>query len=116
MIFLKKDSKKKTYLAESVEAESSGVNDGDDSSPFDGADAADYDDDSDYEIDFYQELSNGTLVFKIIDDDQEHAGHVVVSSKGTVSIIESSSFYVFDDADIQYLKTQAQKFYDALKL
>lgn len=69
-------------------------------------------DDYDCEIVFDKELSNGTLVFNIIDDDYDPAGHVIVSSGGTIKIIEST-FYDLDKNERNYLENQAKKFYDA---
>lgn len=107
MGFFKKDSEEKTYFSEAVS------NDGDDSSPFHGDDNDD-NDNCYFEIDFFKELSNGALVFKLIDDDDEQAGHVVVSSKGTATIIENTLSYNLDDDDRECLKAQAEKFYNAM--
>lgn len=68
---------------------------------------------SNFEIDFDKELSNGALVFNIVDDEHQHFGHVVVSPNGTVTNIKSTAFDDFNDTDENYLNQQAKKFYDA---
>lgn len=68
----------------------------------------------DFEIDFREELSDGTLVFDIVDSDFEKAGHVVSPAKATdreeIQIIESTFYEAFTKADCNHLKDQVLKF------
>ena len=67
------------------------------------------DDEIYFEIDFVQELSDGAMVFKIIDTEFCVAGHIVVSSKSKVTLIKSD-FYEYTEEDEKYLNSQVQKF------
>ena len=55
----------------------------------------------DFEINFLEELSDGTLVFDIVDSDFDKAGHVISPAKAT------------DREEIQIIKST---FYDAFTL
>lgn len=80
----------------------------------DGSKDDEYDyDDVDFEIDFFKELSNGALIFKIIDDNFDPAGHIVLSASGSVTIIESG-FHEYDEEDKSYLKQQVEIFRSSL--
>ena len=72
------------------------------------------DDEADFEIDFREELSDGTLVFDIVDSDFDKAGHVVCPAKATdkeeIQIIESIFYDAFTQADCNHLKDQVLKF------
>ena len=67
---------------------------------------------SDFDIDFFEELSTGALVFKIIDCDNNFAGHVIAHDSD-IKILESS-FYNFTTADRDYLEQRAREFWNAL--
>ncbi len=69
----------------------------------------DYSKDPDYEIVFWKELSNGTLIFQIIDDDADPAGHVIATSSNQIEILESG-FYEYDDEDLSYIRNKAKEF------
>lgn len=66
-----------------------------------------------FEIDFLKELSTGAIIFKIIDFYNNTAGYVIVCSSH-IKIIESG-FYDFSTADRDYLRKQAQIFWDAVE-
>lgn len=71
------------------------------------------DSDCNFEIDFFKELSTGALIFKIIDYNNNIAGHVIVCTSH-IKILESG-FYDFSTADRDYLRKQAQKFWNAVE-
>ena len=67
---------------------------------------------SNLDLVFLKELSNGSLIFKIIDYEYNPAGHVVVTRKFDITIIKSG-LYTFDKADREHLINQAELFYKA---
>lgn len=69
----------------------------------------DYDEDPDFEIVFWKELSNGILVFQIIDDDYDPAGHIIATDSENIEILESG-FCDFEDEDYDYLRRKVRKF------
>ena len=69
----------------------------------------DCDEDSDFEIVFWKELSNGVLIFFIIDDDYDPAGHIIVTNSEDIEILESG-FYEFEDEDRNYLRRRVREF------
>lgn len=66
-----------------------------------------------FEIDFFYELSTGALIFKILDCNNNPAGHVIACDSH-IKIIESG-FYDFTNADRDYLRKQAQEFLNAVE-
>lgn len=72
-----------------------------------------YEDDysPDYEIAFSKQLSNGSLIFTIVDDNE--AGYVIVNKEAIVTPLPSG-FYNFDEDDIAYLKRKATAFFEAI--
>ena len=67
---------------------------------------------SNLDLVFLEELSNGSLIFKIIDYEYNPAGHVVVTPKLDIAIIKSG-VYTFDKVDREHLTKQAELFYRA---
>lgn len=67
-----------------------------------------------FEIYFVAELSDGTLVFDILDSNSNKAGHVVSPAKATdrekIQIIESIFYEEFTKADRDHLKDHVLKF------
>ena len=81
----------------------------------DDKDEADDTEGYDCGIKFVKELSNGSLVFLIVDDDYDCAGgYVVVSPSGIPTIIKDD-FYEFTDKDCEYIKSLATAFFEATK-
>lgn len=64
------------------------------------------------DIEFFKELSTGALIFKIIDCDNEFAGHVIAHDSD-IKILKSC-FYDFTTNDKDYLKKRAREFLDAV--
>lgn len=75
------------------------------------------DDDYDIGIKFKKQLSNGSLIFLIVDDDFDWLGsYVVVSPTGIVNIVDNEFEYNNDDLNdiiCERLKEKAKSFYDA---
>ena len=69
----------------------------------------------DFGIKFIKELSNGSLVFLIVDNDYDHAGgYVIVSSSGIPTVIKDD-FYEIADRDCEYIASLAKNFFEATK-
>lgn len=86
---------------------------------FDSKDVDDIEaDDTEYydsSIQFDEELSNGSLVFLIVDDDYNHAGgYVVVSPSGIPTVIDDD-FYEMTDRDREHLESLAKAFFEATR-
>lgn len=75
----------------------------------------DYGYDPCFEIVFWKELSNNTIIFQIIDDDYDPAGHIVVTKSGETEILESG-LCNFDDEDRDYLRQRVKRFCEAAKI
>ena len=87
----------------------------------------DYDDDEEDEeceedeedfgdIKFLKELSNGALIFRIVDEDYDPAGgYVIVSPSGNIEIIKDNFFDALGDKEKKYLETQALTFWHATR-
>ena len=66
-------------------------------------------------IKFKKELTNGSLVFLIVDEDYDHAGgYVVVSPSGIPTVIKDD-FYEIDDENCKYISSLARDFFQATK-
>lgn len=71
--------------------------------------------DYDFGIKFKKELSNGSLIFLIVDDDYDPAGgYVVVSPSGIPTVIKDD-FYEIDDRNCEYIAGLAKEFFEATK-
>lgn len=58
---------------------------------------------------FWKELSNGALVFQIIDDDYNPAGHIIVFSSTEFEILPDG-FHNFKKEDIENLEKELKEF------
>ena len=73
------------------------------------------DEDYEYGIKFKKELSNGSLIFLIVDDDYDHAGgYVVVSPSGTPTVIKDN-FDNIEDSECNHLESLAKAFFEATR-
>ncbi len=66
-----------------------------------------------YDIRFNDELSNGALILNIIDEDDDVAGHITVSSTKIITVFPSE-FWDFSEEDKEYLKEKATRFANSL--
>lgn len=67
-------------------------------------------------IKFKEQLSNGALIFLIVDDDYDWiGGYVVVSPSGIARLVKNDieDLGDLDDKDDNYLKKTAEAFYKA---
>lgn len=65
-----------------------------------------------FDLEFFKELSTGALIFKIIDYDNNFAGHVIAHDSN-IKILKSC-FYDFSTDEKNYLRKRAQEFLDAV--
>lgn len=68
---------------------------------------------SNFDIDFFKELSTGALIFKIIDNHHNIAGHVITCGSD-IKILESS-LYSYTTYERKYLRSQVQAFLNAVE-
>lgn len=67
------------------------------------------------DIKFLKELSNGALIFRIVDEDYDPAGgYVIVSPSGNVKIVKDI-FHTLGFKEKLYLETQALTFFQATR-
>lgn len=66
-----------------------------------------------YEIVFWEELKDGLLVFQIIDEDFDPAGHIIARNSTDIKILESG-MYNFEREDLEYLRDKVKEFCKAL--
>ena len=87
------------------------------SEEFDSKDEDYEDEDEDYEygIKFKKELSNGSLIFLIVDDDYDHAGGYVVVSPSGIPTVINDNFYNIEDSKCNHLESLAKAFFEATR-
>ena len=69
-----------------------------------------------YSIKLKKELSNGALIFKVINYDEEYEGaYVIVSPAGFATFFEDGSFDPFTEEECQALKNLAEHFFSATR-
>lgn len=69
-----------------------------------------------YSIKLKKELSNGALIFKVINYDGEYEGaYVIVSPAGFATFFEDGSFDSFTEEERQTLKNMAEYFFSATR-
>lgn len=69
-----------------------------------------------YSVKFKQELSNGALIFTVINYDEEYEGaYVIVSPAGFATFFEDGSFDSFTEEERQTLKNMAEYFFSATR-
>ena len=76
----------------------------------------DEDEDYDYGIKFKKELSNGALVFLIVDDDYDHVGGYVVVSPSGISTVINDELYDIDEKNCTHVEILAKNFFDATRM
>lgn len=75
------------------------------------------DDNEDYEygIEFQEELSNGAIIFLIVDDDYEHSGGYVVVSPSGIPTVIIDDLYEINDIDKKHVESLAKTFFEATR-
>jgi len=69
---------------------------------------------SDYGYRYSLTLPNSnTLLFDILDDDQDFAGHILCTAEGKITVLFDER-WTYDQSDVDSLQKQVQKFFDAL--
>ena len=71
--------------------------------------------DYDYGIEFKKELSNGSLIFCIVDDDYDHAGGYVVVSPSGIPTVIIDDLYEINDIDKKHIESLAKTFFEATR-
>ena len=83
----------------------------------DQLDSQNVDDNEDYEygIEFQEELSNGAIIFLIVDDDYEHSGGYVVVSPSGIPTVIIDDLYEINDIDKKHVESLAKTFFEATR-
>ena len=69
-----------------------------------------------YSIKLKKELSNGALIFEVINYGEEYEGaYVIVSPAGSSTFFEDGSFDSFTEEECQTLKNMAEYFFSATR-
>ncbi len=69
----------------------------------------------DYSLNFLSELSNGSIVFEVIDRNKHYAdGYVVLSPSGVVTLINDELYKTFSKDEARHLRDMANNFYKAM--